>query len=100
MVLYVKINGEEIRPDTLSMVILSLGGNVHIQGEAINEQDRMDLAQVLAGFNEGDTVEFDVEDKEYHRLHGAGEVRALSTKESGVGTLMRIKYIIGIQYIK
>jgi len=97
--LYVKINGEEIPEDTLSMVILSMGGNVHIRGEAINEQDRMDIAQVLSGFNEGDTVEFDVEDKEFHRLHGAGEVKSLNTEESGVGTLVRIKYIIGIQYI-
>lgn len=98
--MYVKINNEEIPSNTLSYIILSLGGNVRITGEAINEQDRMDLAQVLAGFNEGDTVEFDVETKEGKHLHGAGEVQSLNTEEEGVGGLMRIKYIIGIHYIQ
>ena len=98
--MHVIINSEKIPPNTLSIISLTLGGNAHIRGEAINEQDRMDIAQVLAGFNEGDTVEFDVGDKKGQRIHGAGEVRSLNIEESGVGTLMRIKYIIGIQYIR
>ena len=98
--MYARINGEEIPPDTLSYVMLSVGGNVKLNGEAINEQDRQTLATILASFNEGDHVEFDVEDKDFHRLHGAGEVRALNTEERGVGGLMRIKYFIDIQYVR
>ncbi len=60
----------------------------------------MDLAQVLAGFQEGDVVEFDVEDREFHRFHGAGKVKLLKTEEKGVGGLMRIKFTIAIDYIK
>ncbi len=97
--MYAKINGEEIPPDTLSLVILALGGGASIEGEAINEQDRQTLATVLAPIKEGDTVEFDVEDNQFHRLHGVGEIQLLKTEEEGVGGLMRIKYTIAIQYI-
>ena len=93
------INGEEIPPNTLSIISITMGGNAHIQGEAINEQDRADLDEILNGFNQGDTVEFDVEDKGFHRMHGAGEITAKDRNEEGVGGLMRIKYIIGIHHI-
>ena len=98
--MYAKINGEEIPPDTLSYVMLSVGGSVRIDGEAINEQDRQTLTTILGGVNEGDAVEFDVETKDFKRFHGAGEIKSLNTEERGVGGLMRIKYIIGIQYVQ
>lgn len=97
--MYVKINREEIPPNTLSYVSMALGGNIRINGEAIDEQDRQTLLIILGGFKEGDAVEFDVEDKEFRRFHGAGEVKTINTEEHGVGGLMRIKYIIGLQYI-
>ena len=84
----------------MSSVLLAGRVGVAIIGEAINEQNRMDLAQVLAGFKEGDVVEFDVKDKEFHRFHGAGKVKLLKTEEEGVGGLMRIKFTIAIDYIK
>ena len=98
--MHVIINGEEIPENTLSIISISLGGNVHVRGEAINEQDRQTIATILGGFNEGDHVEYDVEDKDLRRLHGAGEVISLNIEEGGVGGLMRIKYIIGIQHVR
>jgi len=97
---YVKINGEEIPRNSLSYVIIAIGGGVTITGEAINEQERQTLVTILGGINQGDTVEFDAENDESRRLNGAGEIKLLKTEEEGVGGLMRIKYTIVIQYVK
>ncbi len=93
------INQQRIPDATLNFVILSMGGGVNITGEAVNEEQRIAVDRILQSLHDGETVEFDVEDRDYHPFHGAGRITRVERNEEGVGTLMRIRFSIAIQYV-
>lgn len=96
--MYAIINEQKIPDKTLQFVTMGLGGSVNIRGEAINEDHRIELNEIMEPLHEGDVVEFDVEDNDYHRFHGAGRINKTERNEEGVGSLMRIRFSIAIQY--
>ena len=99
--MYVKINDEFLPENTLLTVSIALGGGVSITGDAIKEQDRLDISTIIGGIMEGDIVDFDVEDHNFVRLFGPGTIRLVEMNEEGLGDkLMRLKYTIAIERIR
>ena len=99
--MYAIINDEPLPEKTLRTVILVLGAGVSIVGDALKEQDRIDVITILGGIKEGDVVQFDVEDYAGNKFNGPGKIKLLKTEEGGLDEkLMRLKYTIAIEYIK
>ena len=93
------IDDVTIPPNTIHHVIFSLGGGVIITGEAVNEQQRLEIDEILNSLQQNQTVEYDAVDRRGRRSHGAGNIIGIERNEEPVGTLMRIRYSISIQYI-
>jgi len=98
---YAIINDEPLPPDTLRTVLIAMRGGVAITGEAIKEQDRLDVANVFGGAKEKDVVEFDVEDHNFKQFRGAGTVKLSKIDEKGLSDkIVRIKYTLAIELIR
>jgi hypothetical protein len=44
------INGRPIPENTLQFVTLALGGTSHVRGEAVNEDDRIEVNEIFGCF--------------------------------------------------
>ena len=91
------INGQEIPRNSVHTVSLGPDGTARISGETINEADSKTVSTMLHSIKDGDAIEFDVEDKDSKRFHGAGFISNINTEQQGAGTSREIRYWFTLQ---
>jgi hypothetical protein len=91
------INSQEIPRKSVHTVSLGQDETAHISGETVNEADTKTLSIMLNSLKDGDAIEFDVDDKDSKRFHGAGFISNINTEEQGAGTSRGIRYWFTLQ---
>ncbi len=95
----IKINGRDLPKKTLHSVSLTLGGTALVKGEAVDENDRLAVDELLNSLSEDEAVEIEAEDADFHTLHGAGFIRNIKKEENDVtDKLRRLRYSFALQY--